>query len=195
MSEPIKVDFSDKGNGRSKSSTKEVYIPPEKAGLKIAISILLTIIGGAIAYYFMLPAMNFGALEFYMFWAVVAAIFVGANALLSKAFIRPEYIPYVRKVAIAPIIIVVILALVLGVGYLTSSVFFRAASYSELLSFSESTELDSSVTKIDSTVDFKNVAMIDKAAAEKLADKVLGDLATIGLESHGIFRIRFQQML
>lgn len=183
MSEPIKVDFSDKGNGRSKSSTKEVYIPPEKAGLKIAISILLTIIGGAIAYYFMLPAMNFGALEFYMFWAVVAAIFVGANALLSKAFIRPEYIPYVRKVAIAPIIIVVILALVLGVGYLTSSVFFRASSYSELLSFSESTELDSSVTKIDSTVDFKNVAMIDKAAAEKLADKVLGDLATIGLES------------
>ena len=183
MSEPIKVDFSDKGNGRSKSSTKEVYIPPEKAGLKIAISILLTIIGGAIAYYFMLPAMNFGALEFYMFWAVVAAIFVGANALLSKAFIRPEYIPYVKKVAIAPIVIVVILAVVLGVGYLTSSVFFRAASYSELLTFGESTELDSSVTKIDSTVDFKNVAMIDKAAAEKLADKVLGDLATIGLES------------
>ena len=52
-----------------------------------------------------------------------------------------------------------------------------------MLSFSDNVELDSSVTKIDSTVDFENVAMIDKAAAEKLADKVLGDLATIGLES------------
>ncbi len=182
MSDPIKVDFSDKGKGRG-SSTKEVYIPPEKAGLKIFISIIITIIGGAVAYYFMLPAMNFGSLDFYIFWAVVAAIFIGANFLLSKAFMRPEYIPYVKKVAIAPIIIVVILALVLGVGYLTSSVFFRAASYSELLSFNESTDLDSGVTKIDSTVDFRNVAMIDAAAAEKLADKVLGDLATIGLES------------
>lgn len=183
MSDPIKVDFSDKGKGRGSSSTKEVYIPPEKAGLKIALSILLTAIGGAVAYYFMLPAMNFGALEFYIFWAVVVAIFIGANVLLSKAFMRPEYIPYVKRVSIAPVIIAVILGLVLLVGYLTSSVFFRAASYSELLSFSESGELNSSVTKIDSTVDFKNVAMIDKAAAEKLADKVLGDLATIGLES------------
>ena len=182
MSDPIKVDFSDKGKGRG-SSTKEVYIPPEKAGLKIFISIIITLIGGAIAYYFMLPPMNFGAIDFYIFWAVVAAIFVGANFLLSKAFMRPEYIPYVKKVAIAPIIIVIVLALVLGVGYLTSSVFFRAASYSELLSFNESTDLDSGVTKIDSTVDFRNVAMIDAAAAEKLADKVLGDLATIGLES------------
>ncbi len=185
MSDPIKVDFSDKGKGNGKgfSSTKEVYIPPEKAGLKIVISIIITLIGAAIAYYFMLPAMNFGALEFYMYWAVVAAIFIGANFLLSKAFMRPEYIPYVRRVAIPPIIIVVILGVVLLVGYLASSVFFRAASYSELLSFTESEDLDAGVTKIDSTVDFKNVAMIDRGAAEKLADKVLGDLATIGLES------------
>ena len=183
MSDPIKVDFSDKGKGNGRSSTKEVYIPPEKAGLKIVLSIILTIIGGAIAYYFMLPPMNFGAIDFYMFWAVVVAIFIGSNFILSKAFIRPEYVPYVKKVSIVPVIMVVILGLVLLVGYLTSSVFFRAASYSQLLSFSDNEELDSSVTKIDSTVDFKNVAMIDKAAAEKLADKVLGDLATIGLES------------
>ena len=183
MSDPIKVDFSDKGKGNGRSSTKEVYIPPEKAGLKIVLSIILTIIGGAIAYYFMLPPMNFGAIDFYMFWAVVVAIFIGSNFILSKAFIRPEYVPYVKKVSIVPVIMVVILGLVLLVGYLTSSVFFRAASFSQLLSFSDSAELDSSVTKIDSTVDFKNVAMIDKAAAEKLADKVLGDLATIGLES------------
>lgn len=183
MSDPIKVDFSDKGKGRGRSSTKEVLIPPEKAPLKIVVSVILTAIFGAVAYYFMLPPMNFGALEFYMFWAVVAGIFVGCMFVLSKAIVRPEYVPYVRKVSIVPIILVVILGLVLLVGYLTSSVFFRANAFSELLSFSEETELDSSVTKIDSTAEFTNVAMIDKAAAEKLADKVLGDLATIGLES------------
>lgn len=187
MSDPIKVDFSDKGNGKGKgkgfSSTKEVYIPPEKAGLKIAISIIITIVGAAIAYYFMLPPMNFGAIDFYMYWLIVAAIFVGANFLLSKAVVRPEYVPFVKKVAIPPIIIVAILGVVLLVGYLTSSVFFRATSYSQLLTFTESEKIESSVTKIDSTVDFKNVAMIDKDAAEKLADKVLGDLSSLGLES------------
>ena len=183
MSDPIKVDFSDKGKGKGSSSTKEVYIPPEKAGMKIVISLILTVIGGAIAYYFMLPAMNFGSLDFYMFWAVVVAIFIGANTLLSKAFIRPEYIPYVKKVSTVPVILAVILGLVLLIGFLASSVFFRAASYSELLKFEVNEDLDSSITKIDSTVDFKNVAMIDKDAAEKLADKVLGDLASINLES------------
>lgn len=183
MSDPIKVDFSDKGKGRGGSTTKEVLIPPEKAPLKIILSILLTAVIGAVVYYFMLPPMSFRAIEFYMFWAIIAVVFIGCMFVLSKAFIRPEYVPYVRKVSIAPIIIVVILGLVLGIGYLTSSVFFRASSFSELLTFSEETELDSSVTKIDSTEDFANVAMIDKAAAEKLADKVLGDLATIGLES------------
>ena len=183
MSDPIKVDFSDKGKGKGNSSTKEVLIPPEKAGLKIVISLILSAVIGAIVYYFMLPPMNFGAIEFYMFWAIVAASFVGCMALLSKAVFQPEYIPYVRKVSIVPVILVVILGVVLGVGYLTSSVFFRAEAFSQLLSFSDETDLDSSVTKIDSTVDFTNVAMIDKAAAEKLADKVLGDLATIGLES------------
>ncbi len=180
MSDPIKVDFSDKGKGKS---TKEVLIPPEKAPLKIAVSVILTAVIGAIVYYFMLPPMNFGAIEFYMYWAIVAAVFVGCMFLLSTAFMRPEYVPYVRKVSVVPIIIVVILGLVLLVGYLTSCVFFRAEAFSKLLTFTEETELDSSVTKIDSTKDFANVAMIDKSAAEKLADKVLGDLATIGLES------------
>ncbi len=183
MSEPIKVDFSDKGKGRNKSSTKEVFIPPEKAGLKIVISIMITIIGAAIAYYFMLPAMNFGAIDFYLFWAIVGIIFIASNVLLTKAFARPEYIPYVKKVSIAPMAIVAVLALVLGIGYLTSCELFRADAFSKLLEISEDKDLNSSVTKIDDISEFSNVAMIDSAAAEKLADKVLGDLATIGLES------------
>ena len=167
MSDPIQVDFSDKGKKRNGSSTKEVLIPPEKAGLKIVLSLVFTAIIGAVIYYFMLPPMSFRAVEFYMFWAIIAAVFIALNFVLSKAFIRPEYVPYVRKVAIAPIVLVLILGVVLLVGYLTSSVFFRANSFSQLLSFSDNVELDSSVTKIDSTKDFSNVSMIDKAAAER----------------------------
>ena len=52
MSEPIKIDFSDKG--KNHKSAKEVIIPPDKAGLKIVINIILTLLVGAIVYYFRL---------------------------------------------------------------------------------------------------------------------------------------------
>ena len=42
--DPIKVDFSGKGR------PKEVVIPPDKKMLKIIINIVLTLIGGGIAY-------------------------------------------------------------------------------------------------------------------------------------------------
>ena len=58
---------------------------------------------------------------------------INTSIILSKAVFQPEYIPYVRKVSIVPIILVVILGVVLGVGYLTSSVFFRAEAFSKLL--------------------------------------------------------------
>ncbi len=183
MSDPIKVDFSDTGKGKGTSSTKEVLIPPEKAGLKIVLSLIITAVVGAIIYYFMLPPMNFSAVEFYIFWAVVLAVFIACNFLLSKAFIKPEYVPYVKRVSIAPIVIAIILVVVLLVGYLTSAVFFRASSYTQLLALNDDVEFSQSVTKIDSTSDFSNVAMIDTDAASKLADKVLGELATRNLES------------
>ena len=46
--DPIKVDFSGKG------TPKEIVIPPDKKGLKLVISIIITLIGAAITYYFML---------------------------------------------------------------------------------------------------------------------------------------------
>ena len=81
--DPIKVDFSGKGK------PKEVVIPPDKKVLKIIISLIVTVTGGAVAYYFMLPALNFKSLDFYYFIAIVIAIYIGMIFLTSKAFIRP----------------------------------------------------------------------------------------------------------
>ena len=186
MSEPIKVDFSKKSGsaaGGKATRTKEVVIPPDRAGVKIVISLLITLIGGGILYYFMLPPMNFKSYDFYIFWAAVLAMYVAASALTSKAIFKPEYVPYVKRRARVPLIIAAALGAVLLVGFLISSVFFRAASYSALLDVNNETDFASSVTVINSTQDFTNVSMIDADASEKLADKVLGDLASIGLES------------
>ncbi len=171
--DPIKVDFSGKGR------PTEVIIPPEKKVLKIIIAILLTIIGGAVAYYFMLPAMNFKSLDLYYFIAVLIGIYVGSTFILSKAFMKPEYIPYVKRRATIPVIIGLVFVLVLGVGYLTSCELFRAKAYSEIISVETENfgENENSITTITSLKDFEAVPMIDKEVAENLANKKLGELS------------------
>ncbi len=170
--DPIKVDFSGKGK------PKEVVIPPDKKVLKIIICLIGTLIGAAIAYYFMLPALNFKAMELYYYVAVVIVIYIALTVLTTKAFMKPEYIPYVKKRATIPIIIGLVFALILGIGYLVSAPLFRAKAYSEIIdvkveNFGES---DHSITNIKSLEDFSSVPMIDKDAALVLANKTLGEL-------------------
>ena len=178
--EPITVEFSQ--NGRKKKGGT-VYIPPEKAALKTVISVVIALIVAAVAYYFMLPPMNLGSYEFYIYWAIVLGSYVAATVLTSAAFAKPEYIPYAKRRSIIPIILAAVLALILLVGYLVSCPFFRAKSYSKILSIENNSDFSSAVSLIDSMSDFNNVALIDKEAAAALADKTLGDFAALDLES------------
>lgn len=181
--DPIKVDFSDSGK---KKSVKEVLIPPEKAGLKIAINIILTLLAAVVIYYFMLPPMNPKAYEFYIYFASIFGVYVASAFLTSGAFAKPEYIPYARRQSIAPIAVVLVIGLVAGIGYLVSSPFFRAKDYSQILQFEESDDISDVITIISDTEEaFKNIPLIDKASAEALADKQLGDFAKLsaGYES------------
>lgn len=171
--DPIKVDFSGKGK------PKEVVIPPDKKVLKIIISLIVTAIGGGVAYYFMLPALNFKSLDFYYFIAIIIAIYIGMIFLTSKAFIKPEYLTYVKRQSIVPLVIGLVFALILGVGYLTSAALFRAKDYSEIIEVTTENfgESDKSITTITSLKDFSSVPMIDKDVALNLANKKLGDLS------------------
>lgn len=177
--DPIKVDFSDSGK---KKSVKDVLIPPEKAGLKIVINIVITLIAAVVAYYFMLPPMNFQSYDFYIYWAIVLAAYVGSAFITSGAFVKPEYVPYVRRQSLVPIAIGLVLALIVGIGYLVSCPFFRAKSYAEILSI-ENADFDNTISVIDSISDFDKVPLIDKDAARELANKTLGDFSALGLES------------
>ena len=171
--DPIKVDFSGKGK------PTEVIIPPEKKVLKIIIAILITILGSAITYYFMLPAMNFKSLDFYYFIGIIVGIYVVATFILSKAFMKPEYLPYVKRRATIPVIIGLLFGAVLLVGYLTSCELFRAKTYSNIISVETENfgQNENSITTITSLEDFKVVPMIDKEVAENLANKKLGELS------------------
>ncbi len=174
--DPIKVDFTGKGKSSGK---KTVIIPPENARLKLIISIIGTVIFAAVAFYIMLPPLNIKAKELYYYIGLVIASFIALIFITSKALTKPEYTPYVKKVAVVPIILAVVIALVAGVGVLASSVFFRARSYSELITVDTNGKFD---IDIDET-DFNSVPKLDESAAMSLANRALSDLANENLVS------------
>ena len=172
--EPIKVDFTG-GGDNTKGTGKNAYLIPEKSGLKMIISIIGTVIGAAVAYYFMLPPLNFKSTDTYMFIGVVAAIFVGLLFITSGAFIKPEYTEYVKRRSIASIVVMAILVAIVGVGMAFSTVVFRAKTYSNIISVNEDTSFANDIEEAD----FSAVPVLDDAAASVLANRTLGDLASI----------------
>ena len=81
--DPIKVDFT-------KKKDDGIIIKPAKAGLKIFLNILITLVGAGIAYYIMLPPMNFKSTDMYIFFVIVALISPHSAGLLPQG-LRPLY--------------------------------------------------------------------------------------------------------
>lgn len=94
----------------------------------------MTLILGAVLYYFMIPALNFKSIELYLFVVFVCLIYLLLTIISSRAFIKPEYLPYVKRRSRVPGILILALAAVALVGWLTGVTLFRAKSYSKLMS-------------------------------------------------------------
>ena len=172
--DPIKVDFTSDSGGKGKD--RRNILTPANSKSKTIIAVLCALIGGAVAYYFMLPAFNLKALEMYEFFGIILAIYVAATFVLSGASKKPEYIGYVKKKSIIPIIIAAVLLVFVVIGFIISSVFFRASSYSKIISVNEEKTFVSDIKEVD----FSAVPVLDDAAASALAKRTLGDLASIG---------------
>ncbi len=176
--DPIKVDFSKKDGGRK----KEIVIPPEKAALKIVLSIVCTLVFAAVAFYIMLPAINFKAYEFYLYLGAVAASYVVFNGIFANVMAKPEYIPYVKKRAIVPGIIIGVLVVAVGIGYLVSSEFFRAESYSSIIDVRTDSNFSKEIPE-ENAESFSAIPKLDEEAAAQLATRALGVLEEKGYVS------------
>lgn len=189
--DPIKVDFTQGGSsGKGKGSGKDAYLAPKKAGLKTLISIIGTIIGAAIAYYFMLPPLNFKSTQLYLYLGLVAVIYITLQVVLSGVIAKAEYTEYVKKKAIVPGAVIALLAVVVGVGMLISSVVFRANSYSKIIAVDESKTFAGDVAEAN----FQSVPVLDDAAAAALANRALGDLSSINKVSQFELSGKFTQI-
>lgn len=173
--DPIKVDFSKKDGGRK----KDVVIPPEKAALKIVLGLLCSAVFAGILFYFMLPALNFKSYDLYIYLGAIVASYVVFNALFSNVFGKPEYVPYVKRRAIVPGIIIAVLLVAVGIGYLVSCEFFRASSYSKIISVDTDSNFSEDVE--EQTADsFSEIPKLDEDTAAQLAARALGALKDIG---------------
>lgn len=173
--DPIKVDFSKKDGGRK----KDIVIPPEKAALKIVLSLLCSAIFAAVLFYFMLPALNFKAYDLYIYIGAVAASYVVFNAIFANVFGKPEYVPYVKRRAVVPGIIIAALLVTVGVGYVVSCEFFRASSYSQIIEVDTDSNFADEIE--EQTADsFSEIPKLDEASAAQLAARALGALKDIG---------------
>ena len=173
--DPIKVDFSKKDGGRK----KDVVIPPEKAALKIVLSLLCSAVFAGILFYFMLPSLNFKSYDLYIYLGAIVASYVVFNALFSNVFGKPEYVPYVKRRAIVPGIIIAVLLVAVGIGYLFSCEFFRASSYSKIISVDTDSNFSEDIE--EQTADsFSEIPKLDEDTAAQLAARALGALKDIG---------------
>ena len=170
--DPINVDFTGRGRDDGKKGVADVLIPPEHSGKKIAINIILTLILGAVLYYFMIPALNFKSIELYLFVVFVCLIYLLLTIISSRAFIKPEYLPYVKRRSRVPGILILALAAVALVGWLTVVTLFRAKSYSKLISVQ-----DGDFAEDVAEIDFSSVPVLDSSSANKIAERTLGDLS------------------
>lgn len=170
--EPIKVNF-----GSKKGEKQEVAVP-SKSWLRILINVIVTIIGAAIAFYVMIPAINLKDKDFYLYLIVVLVIYCVSAFVTSMAIRNPEYIPYAKRQSIVPIIIGLVVVAVMLVGMLVSSVVFRAKDYAQIIDVQEG-----NFTEDIAQTDFSNVPVIDMAAVSVLGDRQMGTLNEEGLVS------------
>ena len=150
----------------------EIAVKPPKLALKLLLSFLMTVVVGAVAYYIMIPALNFKSPDFYTFFILLIAVFTGSFYLFIGAGKKVERKEYFKKRSIVPIIMVAVLVVVMVVGWLVGSTFFRAKSYSNLVTVQES----------DFSEDFKDikydeVPRLDATTSKVLADQQLGSLS------------------
>lgn len=168
--DPIKVDFTSSGkDGSGKDKNKAVVIPPEKKGLKIIINIIVTLIIAAITYYFMLPALNFKAVEIYLYAAIMLVVYSAVNYITSGALRAPEYAPYAKKSSRVPTIIIIVLIAAIIIGFIISSVFFRAKSYSDIIDVNSSKFTETVEDSSDNS--FSEVPRMDSETAEVMAEE------------------------
>lgn len=154
---------------------KKIHGPKGKLG-KTLLSLLITLVVGAVYFYVTLPALNLQDSSLYAFAFLLCLVFVVCTLITSGFNMQAgagvkEYFHFIKTQCLPVGILLVILVVVALVGSVISMPIFRASAYRDLLT----------VTESDFTADVKEVSydeipMLDDSSAQRLGDRQMGNL-------------------
>ncbi len=155
-----------------------------RSGFYVIRNLIITLLVGAVSFYFMLPALNFKDMGTYIWVLILIGIFVflqtaslGVRVIQQKMG-EPHVVDIQPRKMLSywslrlPLILAGLVILGVIVGEASSLVFFRARDYAGLLEIS-----DGDFATDVSEISFDQIPMLDKASAEKLGDRKLGELS------------------
>ncbi|MBR3751891.1 MAG: CvpA family protein [Ruminiclostridium sp.] len=146
---------------------------------RILISLLITLVIGAVWFYVSLPAINLQNTGFYSFIFVLLLVYIlvfmialGVDTGSRQGIGLKEYLSFAKNQCKAVVVIVIALAAVFIIGQIISAPILRAPAYQQLL------EVDTGdfATEIEQ-VSYNEVPMLDEASTQRLGDRKLGELS------------------
>lgn len=140
------------------------------------ISLLVTLVFGAIYFYVQLPALNIHSMDLYTFVFLLCAVYCICSLILSgfHATGAKDFIKHLIKKCTIPVIIAAVLLLVGLIGNLAGSVLFRAKTYAKLLTV-EQGDFAQEVEEVS----WDQIPMLDETSANTLANKKMGELSEL----------------
>ena len=154
--------------------------PPRKPmgkGIRILISLAVTLVFGLVYFYISLPALNLQDGAFYSFFFLLCLVYVVASLFTSGFRMAPgtgirEYARFVKTQCL-PVGILMVLILAVGlIGSLISMPIFRAGAYRDLLAVE-----DGNFTADITQISFDKIPTLDRSSAEYLGDRQMGTLS------------------
>ncbi len=125
----------------------------------------------------------------YLFFGAIAVVYCAINYVTSGALKTPDYVPYAKKSSLVPKIFIGVLAAIVLVGFLVSSVFFRASSYSKIIDV----KTGDFAKEVDEA-DFATVPVIDESTTSVMAERALSDLSKLGYVSQFTVQPKYYQI-
>ncbi len=138
------------------------------------INLAVTLVFGLIYFYVELPAINLHDHAFYVFALLLCAVYCGC-AVLTSGFQGEGvggYVRFVKRQCTVPFLAVIVLAVLIAVGSVSSWVVLRAGAYSKLLPL-ENGDFTDEVKEIS----YDQIPMLDADSAARLGSRKLGELS------------------
>lgn len=141
----------------------------KKKGSVFLLSLIITLILSAIVFYIFLPVINPVSQSFYAFFAFITFSFYAISESLEKAKNVTDNIS--KKIRKTLTVLFVISICSYGILFAFSSPFFHAKKYSNLIDRQEG------IFKDDvKPINFNQIPVVDKATAERLGSRKLGEI-------------------